>query len=266
MSRKPMPCRLLIDPPAKGSWNMAVDEVLLEEVTSSGEPILRFYQWSRPTLSLGYFQRAEDHALHAASAQADLVRRLSGGGAILHDQELTYSLILPETHALAGDTQKLYDVVHQTLVDLLRNVLNDKHNPWQPELCQPQQPATSRDEPFLCFQRRTAGDILLRPSESSTIAANHKVVGSAQRRRRGTVLQHGSILLGTSDFAPEISGISDLAQFDVSATTLRKLFSKKIAAVLQLTLQPATMTEKLCDRANLLMKTKYDSDTWTLRR
>ena len=75
---------------------MAVDEALLETAASLGVPTLRFYQWQEPTMSLGYFQEYADRLRHAASAGCPTVRRASGGGAIMHDRELTYSLAVPE--------------------------------------------------------------------------------------------------------------------------------------------------------------------------
>src|SRR5687767_6703039 len=87
--------RLIIDPPAEGSWNMAVDEALLESAADSGEITLRFYEWSRATLSLGYFQSHAERSGHTASLACPMVRRSTGGGAIVHDQELTYSLVVP---------------------------------------------------------------------------------------------------------------------------------------------------------------------------
>ena len=87
--------RLIIDPPSPGPWNMAVDEVLLMDAVENGNATLRFYQWSEPTLSLGYFQAFADRKQHFASRNCAIVRRQSGGGAILHDHELTYSFVLP---------------------------------------------------------------------------------------------------------------------------------------------------------------------------
>ena len=72
---------------------MAVDEALLIDAAENGVATLRFYQWSEPTLSLGYFQRYDDRDQHAASRECAVVRRQTGGGAILHDRELTYSLV-----------------------------------------------------------------------------------------------------------------------------------------------------------------------------
>ena len=93
--------RLIIDPPLRGPWNMAVDEALLADDVETDAATLRFYRWSEPTLSLGYFQSYADRELHAASRGCAVVRRQSGGGAILHDRELTYSLVLPPTNPLA---------------------------------------------------------------------------------------------------------------------------------------------------------------------
>src|SRR5262245_32066382 len=90
-----MTVRLIIDPPQKGAWNMAVDQALLESAAASGGVALRFYQWSEPTLSLGYFQPIAARSEHPPSLHSPVVRRASGGGAILHDRELTYSIAAP---------------------------------------------------------------------------------------------------------------------------------------------------------------------------
>src|SRR5690349_21694465 len=89
--------RLLVDAPAGGAWNMAVDEMLLDGVAGGATlPTLRFYQWSPPCLSLGYFQPFEVVDVEGCRAQGvDVVRRPTGGRAILHDREVTYSIALP---------------------------------------------------------------------------------------------------------------------------------------------------------------------------
>ncbi len=91
-------CRLLIDPPGAGAWNMAVDEMLLEWSAAQGGCCLRLYGWREATLSLGYFQEYADRAGHGPSRNCPVVRRLTGGGAIVHDAELTYSLVVPGGH------------------------------------------------------------------------------------------------------------------------------------------------------------------------
>ena len=113
---------------------MAVDEALLAATSETSEPTLRFYQWQRPTISLGYFQPYIARDQHPASNHADIVRRLSGGGAIVHDDEITYSLALPAAHPFARNTQSLYDAIHQTLVRLLQDSLPANPN-WVVEQC-----------------------------------------------------------------------------------------------------------------------------------
>src|SRR2546423_9952589 len=89
--------RLLLDPPAARAWNMAVDEFLLDCWAAVGAPpTLRFYGWAPPCLSLGYFQPfGVVDVAGCRSLGVEVVRRPTGGRAILHDRELTYSLALP---------------------------------------------------------------------------------------------------------------------------------------------------------------------------
>lgn len=186
--------RLVVDPPAAGEWNMAVDEALLESA-AAGQATLRLYAWNPATLSLGYFQRLADRATHPASAGCPVVRRESGGGAIVHDRELTYSLALPVEHPWAREAAGLYRLLHQSLAEVLTRQGIPARLRSEAEVVRPTQ------EPFLCFLRQTAGDLLVGP---------HKVGGSAQRRRAGAILQHGSLLLGRSPSAPELPGLAEL--------------------------------------------------------
>src|SRR5687768_10145995 len=111
-------CRVMIDPPSGGAWNMGVDEALLESA-AAGVATLRFYQWSEPTLSLGYFQPYGDRQLHAPSRPAACVRRTTGGGAILHDRELTYSFATPATARFSASAEAYYAAFHETLIAVL---------------------------------------------------------------------------------------------------------------------------------------------------
>ena len=98
-------CRLFLDGAAAGGWNMAADELLLEQASDTGQASLRIYSWSEPTLSLGYFQSHADRQTHAPSRDCRLVRRRSGGGAILHEHEITYALAIPSKR-VGGPMQK----------------------------------------------------------------------------------------------------------------------------------------------------------------
>ena len=174
----PRACRLIVDGPAAGTWNMAVDEVLLDRSAEQGAIALRFYGWSEPTLSLGYFQGYQERQRHAPSSQSAVVRRSSGGGAILHDRELTYSLARRGGQALADDSTWLYTAVHEALIETLSAC------GIHAALCLGANPADGAEEPFLCFERRAAGDVLLGQAKICAQAPS-------RRRARGPLLQHG---------------------------------------------------------------------------
>ena len=109
--------RLLVErTPRDGRWNMAFDEALLEAAATRGETTLRIYRWSEPTLSLGHFQKTLPAGMPESLHGVPCVRRLSGGGAILHHHEWTYSCAVPKGHPLAQRTERLYDVAHAAIV------------------------------------------------------------------------------------------------------------------------------------------------------
>ncbi|MGA2618392.1 MAG: lipoate--protein ligase family protein [Thermoguttaceae bacterium] len=240
-------CRLLRDPPGGGAWNMAVDEVLLERAAAEQLASWRFYAWREPTLSLGYFQSYADRGQHAASGSCPVVRRLTGGGAILHDAELTYSVALPAEHPLAARRERLYGTVHAALVEAL-GALGIAAG-----LCQG---AGRQPEPFLCFQRRAPGDVLVE---------GVKIAGSAQRRLRRAVLQHGSLLLRRSPAAPELPGLEDLAGGPLADTLtgrwLDRLTGRLAAGWAVDRLRPDEL-----QRAALLAADRYNAASWTQRQ
>jgi lipoate-protein ligase A len=256
------PGRLIVDPPQDGAWNMAVDEALLEDAAERGVASLRFYQWSEPTLSLGYFQAYADRLQHAASSRASVVRRLSGGGALVHDRELTYSLCLPASHPLARQFQSLYEVVHHSLIGALSARFTGL------KLFADVQPGATferdaGDEPFLCFLRRTAVDVVALLPEATETA---KILGSAQRRRRGAVLEHGGVLLTASACAPELPGLNECSELSMSPDELVRVWQPKLAAALGLELQPRPLDEGLRQTAQQLRAEKYSARSWTERR
>src|SRR5207248_1466855 len=106
--------RLIEDRPAVGAWNMAVDEALLEAARrDEAPPTLRFYGWARPTLSLGRHQDPDEHIDHAFRCRRgiDLVRRPTGGRAVLHDHEVTYSIVLPAELGHGAGVGEVYAVL-----------------------------------------------------------------------------------------------------------------------------------------------------------
>ncbi len=245
------PCRLLVDPPASGAWNMAVDEMLLEWAAETEQCCWRLYRWQEPTLSLGYFQAYADRNAHAASRDCPVVRRLTGGGAILHDAELTYSFVAPAGHPMAVRRNRLYETVHATLIKVLTEM------GVRASFCGEGQPSEGPDEPLLCFQRRSAADLVL---------AGAKIAGSAQRRRRGAVLQHGSVLLGTSRAAPELATIEDTAGRLIDPVLLGESWIAALAGDLRFDFATQELTQNQLARAESLRQHRYASDRWTKYR
>jgi lipoate-protein ligase A len=229
---------------------MAVDEVLLESA-AHGEIALRLYQWSEPTLSLGYFQSSAERHQHTPSRGCPLVRRASGGGAILHDRELTYSFAAPAGTRHGHDHRGLVDLFHGALIEALTD--------WglAGRLCPPEGSRRHPREPFLCFARRAAGDLLV---------GDAKIAGSAQRRSRGAVLQHGSVLVDVSPHAPELIGLAQLANRPIDVTQLAARWLESLAAATGWHLRPAGLDAQQRQRAAELAESRYGRAEWNHRR
>ena len=190
---------VLITPPLPGTSNMEIDEALLADAAPDRPVVLRIYQWKEPTLSLGHFQSVQDRDEVPALGNVVCVRRRTGGGAILHDQELTYSLVIPARSAAEkGHSEKLYRSVHTAIAEGLQTL---GWNAVLSETCTCSTATNPKQEPFLCFSRRSPVDL---------IVGQDKILGSAQRRTKLGLLQHGSLLLRGSVLTPSLHGLLDL--------------------------------------------------------
>lgn len=184
--------------PRSGLENMDLDQQMLASVVDDdSRTIVRLYRWKEPTVSLGYFQKADAH-IDPRIQHCPRVRRITGGGAILHDDEWTYSCAVPTSHPLRSCPLKVYEAVHHAIIKLLATQNIHSH---LRQSSNPLTASTTSDEPFLCFLRSDPRDVVLN---------GFKIVGSAQRRRKGTILQHGSILLRASKHTPDVPGICNL--------------------------------------------------------
>ena len=264
-------CRVIVDKPAAGTWNMAVDEALLDAAVQGGAATLRFYQWSEPTLSLGYFQRHDDRHQHAVSSVCAVVRRQSGGGAILHDRELTYSLTLPPSHPLTRDATALYAAVHDAFIQSLGPRIHSTRAPqWQLTLADGESRLDPCQEPFLCFQRRACGDLLLARQDDSTEptpgSPTYKLLGSAQRRYRGAILQHGSLLVARSPAAPELPGWDDLTGDSIPLDELVSDLACRLFGRLGTEAPSGEIPAAIREMAREIEQVRYSSRSWTLRR
>lgn len=193
--------RVWWDAPAPGAENMARDEALAEEAERQGAVLVRLASWERPEVSLGAFQSVAAARGHEAFALLPLGRRPSGGGAIVHGTDLTLAIAIPRNHPRAATPQTLYDLVHDALVDELRS----RGVPAGRSLGTPE-----RDERLLCFDRRAVGDVVV--ARTAGGGGDDKVFGSAQRRLRGVVLQHGSLLVKANDGVPAAARHPGLAE------------------------------------------------------
>jgi lipoate-protein ligase A len=228
---------------------MAVDEMLLDAAERHQQCTLRFYQWSEPTLSLGYFQAHADRESHLESRSCPLVRRTTGGGAILHDIELTYSFVCPIGKADA-DSQALYRAFHATLIQVLAAE-------FQVNASMIQTKDSASPPPFLCFQRRSEGDVVI---------GDWKIAGSAQRRRRGAVLQHGSILQGVSENAPELLGIREVARVDLHSLELVAPWVDAIGDRISLRFGESELSKSETEAAREIERQRFSANSWTSRR
>ena len=178
--------RLLRTGDMSGAMNMALDEALLESVAGGqSAPILRLYGWTPPTVSLGYFQRGDKVVNLSACREFgyDVVRRSTGGRAVLHDQEVTYSVIAPNHDEIfSGGISDNYHIIAQGLLALVRSF------GIQAEIAGGRQKSPQAGDAAhnVCF---------FSPAFSELVYAGCKLVGSAQRRLGNAFLQHGSIPL-----------------------------------------------------------------------
>jgi lipoate-protein ligase A len=177
------------------------------------------------------------------------VRRSSGGGAILHDREVTYCLAVP-TRGLSVGPLGLYRAVHGALVESLAEIGLSAYLHTTAEPASP-------DEPFLCFQRRSDGDVILDGA---------KIAGSAQRRRRGALLQHGSILLARSQAAPELPGIVELGASGGLIEDLVPAWLTHLPAALGVRFEPSELTGPERQIASRIVHERFSRPEWNERR
>ncbi len=252
--------RLFLTGPASGPENMALDEALMSRARTTGEWVLRVYSWSIPTLSLGRNQRARSayDPARLADAGVAVVRRPTGGRAVLHDREVTYSVTAPVSGA--GALKESYQRINRLLVDGLRSLgvaielAATTHAP-KPDLSP-------------CFERPSPGELM---------SGGRKLAGSAQWRDEGALLQHGSILVD-GDQSLVSTLLREPPALSSAPATLRALLGREpvigdVTAALfdavRRNEDPAarhlTADSVLVDAAAAL-RPRYEDAAWTWRR
>ena len=273
LSNKLTRWRLIQSTPDSGPWNMAVDEAIFEASTRGDVlPTLRLYAWNPACLSLGHAQPIADVDEARLYAKGwDLVRRPTGGRAILHTDELTYSVTGPQDEPiLAGEIMSSYRRLSSAILAAVEQIgvgvqalPQDKTNQTAPEP--------------VCFEI---------PSSYEITYNSKKLVGSAQARRQGGVLQHGTLpLFGDLTRITQVLAFPDEASRTLAAerllnraTTIKSALGKSISwkqaaeafiqafrEVLNLDLVPGQLTNEEIARAGQLLKEKYSNPEWTRR-
>lgn len=260
-----------------GYENMAIDEaVFLSCQEGKSPPTIRLYGWAPPAVSLGYFQKAQ-HAINFEACKrrgVDVVKRLSGGRAVLHDKELTYSLICPEGTPPFGKTiLETYKTISMCLIGALKNLNLDvkwvtskeKH----PSFRQPS------DKTVSCFSS---------PSWYEITVEGKKICGSAQKRGGGVWLQHGAILLehdvdmlvevlksmkSKQEFMDEIrsstTSINNHLANKINFHELKALVRQGFEANLGIIMERGHLTSHEYNLKNRLLKEKYQNREWNFR-
>ncbi len=240
---------------------MALDEALMTRARQSGEWALRVYAWSAPTISLGRNQSAMRHYDRERIRRQGLavVRRPTGGRAILHHREITYSVTGPALHA--GSERESYGRITRLLVRALESL-------GVRAAVAPRKERARAPDATPCFER---------PGEGELTFEGRKLAGSAQWRSDGALLQHGSILVGDdqgrlSEFAlaaqPDLPEPATLAQAMGRTPSLDEAAASFAAAVRELEdphVAPLEVDDDLRARVTSLI-VQYSDDSWTWRR
>lgn len=260
-------------------YNMAMDEALLNFV-SRGEidPVIRFYTWDPATLSIGYFQRLQKEIdIEKVKEKGfGLVRRQTGGRGVLHDKELTYSVIVPESHPNMPSTiTEAYRVVSQGLLEGFKNLGFETY--FAVPRSKEEREKLKQPRSSVCFDA---------PSWYELVVEGRKIAGSAQTRQKGVILQHGSILqdididelfdmfIFKNDrlkakmkeaFVEKAVAINDISEKHITLEEMEQAFEEGFKTGLNIDFKPLKLSDQQMAEVKELEE-KYRSDEWMYRK
>lgn len=262
------------------SFNMALDEALLDwHSEGSIPPIIRFYGWNPATLSIGYFQRVGKEINMQAVRKHELgfVRRPTGGRGVLHEHELTYSVIVSEDYPdMPKTVTEAYRVISEGILQGFQQLGMDAY--FAVPKTEEDRESLKNPRSAVCFDA---------PSWYELVVEGRKVAGSAQTRQKGVILQHGSILLDLDEdklfslfnypndrvkermqkaFKNKAVAINEISQQKVSLEEAKRAFKTGFENGLQIELTPFELSRKQLDSVNMLAKRRYESDEWNFKR
>ena len=260
-------------------YNMAMDEALLNFV-SRGEidPVVRFYTWNPATLSVGYFQRLkkEIDIDKVKEKGFGLVRRQTGGRGVLHDKELTYSVIVPESHPNMPSTiTEAYRVISEGLLEGFKLLGFDAY--FAIPRSKEEREKLKQPRSAVCFDA---------PSWYELVVEGRKIAGSAQTRQKGVILQHGSLLQDVDvdelfdmfifkndrlkekmkkAFVDKAVAINDISDRHISIEEMEKAFEEGFKKGLNIEFKPLSLTENQLAEVKVLEE-KYRSEEWSYKK
>lgn len=260
-------------------YNMAFDEALLNFV-SRGEidPVIRFYTWNPATLSVGYFQRLikEIDTAKVKALGYGLIRRQTGGRGVLHDKELTYSVIVPESHPNMPSTiTEAYRVISEGLLEGFKLLGFDAY--FAIPRSEEEREKLKQPRSAVCFDA---------PSWYELVVEGRKIAGSAQVRQKGVILQHGSLLQDVDidelfdlfifkndrlkdkmkqAFVDKAVAINDIAERHISIAEMESAFEAGFKKGLDIEFKPLKLTPSQLQEVDELI-IKYKSDEWNYRK
>ncbi|WP_071460104.1 lipoate--protein ligase family protein [Bacillus massilinigeriensis] len=262
------------------SFNMALDEALLDW-HSRGEipPVIRFYGWSPATLSIGYFQKYEKEIDMDAVNEHGLgfVRRPTGGRGVLHEHELTYSVIVTEDHHMMPNTvTEAYRVISEGILRGFQNLGLEAY--FAVPRTDEEKSALKNPRSSVCFDA---------PSWYELVVEGRKVAGSAQTRQKGIILQHGSILLDLDEdklfslfkypnervkermqkaFKSKAVAINEISSRRITLEEAKNAFKSGFEEGLNINLKAYELSPSQLSYVKELAENKYESENWNFRR
>ncbi|MBS4215683.1 MULTISPECIES: lipoate--protein ligase family protein [Neobacillus] len=262
------------------AFNMALDEALLDW-HSEGKipPVIRFYGWNPPTLSVGYFQKVEKEIDMEAVKTHGLgfVRRPTGGRGVLHEHELTYSVIVSEEHpAMPKTVTEAYRVISEGILKGFHQLGLEAY--FAVPKTVEERDALKNPRSAVCFDA---------PSWYELVVEGRKVAGSAQTRQKGVILQHGSILLDLDEdklfslfkypndrvkermkkaFKDKAVAINAISPRRIALDEAKEAFYKGFAEGLNIELESYQLTDEELAYVNKLAKERYENDEWNFKR
>lgn len=262
------------------SFNMALDEMLLEW-HSAGKcpPTIRFYGWNPATLSIGYFQKVEQEINMSSvkSHQLGFVRRPTGGRGVLHEHELTYSVIVSESHPKMPKTvTEAYRVISEGILQGFQ--LLGLEACFAVPKSEIERDSLKNPRSAVCFDA---------PSWYELVVEGRKVAGSAQTRQKGVILQHGSILLDLDEeklfslfqypsdrvkermqraFKNKAVAINEISARQISLLEAKEAFRKGFSDGLNIELEPYELSSEELAEVNKLAVERYENNEWNFKR